>query len=88
MQHAGQLYVVDVATAAAHEAGILLAEHPAVADRLQVVVGGLEVLKGLRALGRGVVDGGHNADSTLSWAAAAAAASCRAAHWIDRTMVV
>ncbi len=38
MQHAGQLDVVDVPAAPAHEARVLLAQHPAVPDRLLVVV--------------------------------------------------
>ena len=38
VQHARQLHVVDVPALAADEPGVLLAEHPAVADRLLVVV--------------------------------------------------
>ena len=49
----GQLDVVDVPAHAADEARVLLAEHPAVADRVLVVVGVLEVLGGLDgSLGR------------------------------------
>ena len=40
MQHAGQLHVVDVVAPAPDEPGILLAQHPAVAARLLVVVDG------------------------------------------------
>ena len=46
VQHAGQLDVVDVLAHAADEARVLLAEHPAVADGVLVVVGVLEVLLG------------------------------------------
>ena len=38
MQHPGQLDVVEVAALAADEPRVLLAQHPAVADRLLVVV--------------------------------------------------
>ena len=38
VQHALELHVVDVAAPAADEARVLLAQHPAVADRLLVVV--------------------------------------------------
>ena len=38
MQHAGKLDVIDVVAHPADEARVFLAEHPAVADRLQVVV--------------------------------------------------
>ena len=44
VQHARQLEVVDVPAHAADEARVLLAQHPAVADGVLVVVGVLEVL--------------------------------------------
>ena len=53
VQHPGQLDVVAVAALAPHEARVLLAEHPAVAHRLLVVV--------LEDPGRTILDGGHDA---------------------------
>ena len=85
VQHARQLDVVDVVALAAHEARVFLAQHPAVADRLLVVV--------LELADRTVLDGGHAglpAASVLVAAAAAAlptARSLSAAHWMERTMV-
>src|SRR6185295_11428250 len=89
------LDVVAVVALAAQEARVLLAQHPAVADRLQVVV--------LKVLGGTFPDGGHDglptptestvtpASVTLGSATAAsaadAAAAWAAAHWIDRTIV-
>ena len=79
-----QLDVVDVVAHAADEARVLLAQHPAVADGVLVVVGVLEVLGGG---GDAVVQGGHDALPTVSVGSARLAA-CSAAHWIDRTIVV
>ena len=41
VQHAGQLHVIDIVAAATNKARILLAQHPAVAAGLLVVVGGV-----------------------------------------------
>jgi hypothetical protein len=82
VQHAGQLYVVDVPALAADEPRVLLAEHAAEADRLLVVV--LEP-------GGTVIDGGHDALplplATDSGCACRWAASYAAAHFTERTIV-
>ena len=84
MQHAGELDVVDVVALAAQEPRVLLAQHPAVADRLLVVV--VEDARGM------VLDGGHDAlpagtVSGVSLSPARAARSWSAAQWTERTMV-
>ena len=73
MQHAGQADVVDIVAAAADEARILLAEHPAVPARFLVVVG--QIFRRLRA----VLDGRH---------ALASSCAFLAAHCTERTIVV
>ncbi len=78
VQHALELDVVDVVAHAAHEARVLLAQHPAVADGVLVVVGVLEVLG---ACGHALVESGHDSLPTVS-------AECSAAHCTERTMVV
>ncbi len=91
VQHPRQLHVVDVLAHAPDEARVLLAQHPAVADRVLVVVGLLEVfLGGGDALFEPTVDGGHDSLPTVSAAPASsrAALSCSAAHWTERTIVV
>ena len=60
VQHPRQRDVVDVAAAAPDEPGILLAQHPAVAARLLVVVGGVF---GRRWAG---LDGGHDVASAAT----------------------
>ena len=91
VQHALELDVVDVLAHAADEARVLLAEHPAVAERGLVVVGVLEVLAVGRRPGRRSV--GHDALPAVSDSAGSAArglgpSGCSAAHWIERTIVV
>jgi hypothetical protein len=78
VQHPLELDVVDVVAHAAHEARVLLAQHPAVADGVLVVLGVLEVLG---AGGDALVHGGHDSLPTVS-------AECSAAHRTERTMVV
>ena len=91
MQHAGQLHVVDEAPAAADESRVLLAQHPAEAHRVEVVV--LEGHLPVRA-----VDGRHSSSSAKSSAksseipvktnsGSSASAWCRAAQRTDRTIV-
>jgi hypothetical protein len=72
VQHARQLHVVAVPAEAAHEARVLLAQHPAVAERLAVVD-----VAGAVDRGRAVLGGGHEAVSCR----------CAAAQWIERTIV-
>ena len=74
----GQLDVVDVVAHAADEARVLLAQHPAVADGLLVVVGVLEVLGGRAVTPSSTT--GHDALPAVS-------AACSAAHCTERTMV-
>ncbi len=74
VQHAGQLHVVDVGAFASDEPGILLAEHPAMAARLLVVVS--QVV--WRAFGSSFRCG-HELASAFA---------LLAAHWMDRTIVV
>ena len=74
MQHAGQLHIIDVGASASDEPGILLAQHPAVAAWLLIVVG-----QGVwRAFGPDF-RGRH---------AFASAFALFAAHWMERTIVV
>ena len=82
VQHAVQLDVVAVAAPAADEARVLLAQHPAVTDRLLVV--GLEIAEP----GCGLGDG-HASTSSCSWAWASSRVwrSCTAAHCTLRTIV-
>jgi hypothetical protein len=61
VQHAWQLNIVDVIAAAPDEAGILLAQHPAVPAGLLVVVGGIFWAQ---------FDGGHALASTSALLAA------------------
>ena len=84
VQHALQLDVVDVLAHAADEPGVLLAEHPAVAHGVLVVVGVLEVLGGGGDARLGLVHGGHDALP----AGSLEPCSCWAAHCTERTMVV
>ena len=73
VQHAAQIDVVDVVAAAPDEARVLLAEHPAVAARLLIVVG---LIVGRWRTG---LCSGH---------AFASSFACWAAHCTDRTIVV
>ena len=81
----GQLDVVDVPALAADEARVLLAQHPAVADRLLVVVVELEVLG--RLASTAVMTRLPAVSALAARRSASAAASCSAAHWTERTMV-
>jgi hypothetical protein len=58
VQHAGQLDVVDVPAAAADEPRVLLAQHPAVADRVLIVALGPAVWD-RHCLDRHCLDRGH-----------------------------
>ena len=67
VQHAVQLDVVDVVPLATQEARVLLAQHPAVTDRLLVVV--------LENPGLVVLNGGHDALPTVTGSAVTASMS-------------
>ena len=77
VQHAGDDEVVEVVPLATQEAGVLLAEHPAEADRVARRAGG----------GRGgVLGAGHAWTSWEASCAVVGSAGCRAAQRTARTM--
>ena len=91
VQHAGQFDVVAVFAEPAHEAGVLLAEHPTETARLVVVE---VVVRRRHRIGgyRRVLGDRHDAppaavSAEIPTGGAADSRPLAAAHWIERTIV-